>query len=122
MTLSKEKQSKIIEAYRLYDGNIQKAAENLDCTSPTIFRYWKKNNFPVKHKNCRADGKKASSIDDESISEIIKAYKLYDGNATVAAKHLFLSRPTVVTYWRKYGFKIRKGFQKESPLELGVSI
>ena len=122
MVLNEEEISEIIKAHELYDGNVRKATKNLDYSGPTISKYWEKNNLQIKHRWEREDGKRSSAIDDESISEIIQAYRLYEGNATIAAKNLCLSHPTVLKYWKKQGFEIRKKFQRKSPLELSISI
>jgi len=49
------------------------------------------------------------NLTEEEQDVVIKAYKLFGGSASAAAKHLGYSGRTIIKYWRKVGLHIQEG-------------
>lgn len=44
----------------------------------------------------------------DEIREIIEAYEDYTANATIASQNISYGKSTIIKYWRKVGFEIKK--------------
>lgn len=100
LPLSNDRVRRIVDSHKTYDGNALRAGRDLGHNTSTIISHW------------RAAGKEIKPcggvpLPSEEIDKIIKAHKIYDGNAYRAERDLGYDSSTIISHWRAAGLAIR---------------
>ncbi len=101
--------AEILEAHRLFDGNIAEAARNLPYNYISIREHWIKNGLrPLRH-----DGRRILTADKKR--DVLEAYEAQQGIASRAAEELSLPAGLVGHIWEKNGLKPRRCSERWRP-------
>lgn len=121
MSLSESQIEIIIDSYKTYGGIAARAAQELSHSSATIQACWEAHGFTVKRRaHVRKDGKYTSALTDAEVKRICEAYEKYNGNASLAARHLPWSNPTIRKYWIKQGLSVHELSGKRASIETSI--
>ncbi len=106
--LDYEEQTRIIEAYTRYNGNVNEATRGLNHKHPdrthsigTISKYWRRAGLEIRRVG-------APRISEEDETRIVEAYKTCNGYTSKAVKLLQFCHLTIKKYWRKNNLKPKR--------------
>lgn len=95
-------------AFTFFKGDEHKAAKFFGVSYKYVRGFWREYNLI----SCRKSGRR--EISKLELKRISRAYRTFEGNATLTGKELGHSPDFIIRCWRKKGFKIRRPGQRNS--------